>query len=395
MRIVFGSIAVLVLSGCFESDDKLARRTGADPQSPTAAIVLTPRAVLANDALVATIEFSEEVVGLTLGDLVVQGGTISSFTALSAQTYAVALVAGGGGETTVDVYVPAQACASIAGHWNAAASGQASIAYAPWASAVGRDMYGVWADLTVDGGVNGTATQRMRLISPGTFTMGDLLNRDGSPSYYEAQHLVTLSEPFWAADTECSQAMYLAVTGSNPSLIAGSLTLPVDNVRRSDAQQFASTLSMSATNLRAMLPTESQWEYMARAGTTTHFSLATVSTETINCMPVLGDAYIESGVYRGMTLPVTSLPPNPWGLYGVHGNVWEWCSDYWVPTWGAHHRLDPHMTEFNDSVVVRGGGFAADATHSRSAARLALWPSDSHSSLGFRFIIAAWPASSG
>lgn len=177
-----------------------------------------------------------------------------------------------------------------------------------WACQEGNDEFGRYADLAVAG-----VTQRMRWIGPGTFLMGSPQDEAGRGAN-ELQHEVTLTRRFWLADTACTQALWQAVMGGNPSHFKGA-ELPVEYVDWYKAQKFLHKLGEQIAGLNARLSTEAEWEYACRAGTTTAFAFG----ESMTAQQVQVDGK--------QTVAVKSLPANPWGLYAMHGNVWEWCQD--------------------------------------------------------------------
>ncbi|MER2517239.1 MAG: formylglycine-generating enzyme family protein, partial [Candidatus Accumulibacter phosphatis] len=203
-----------------------------------------------------------------------------------------------------------------------------------WAHEIGRDACGLYADLLVP--LPGAAPddpqairQRCRWIEAGHFRMGSPADE---PAHLEneAQHEVTLSRGFWLADTACTQALWQAVTGANPSEFQDDVRNPVENVSWRDVQAFLSELNRRMPGLQARLPSEAEWEYACRAGTTTPFSFGDdISPEQVNYNGDSPYAGGEKGLNREKTVPVGSLPANPWGLYEMHGNVWEWCADWY------------------------------------------------------------------
>ena len=143
---------------------------------------------------------------------------------------------------------------------------------------LGVDDYGLYADLTVETGI----TQRFRWIASGTFMMGSPKTEAGR-SDDEVQHEVTLSLGYWLADTACTQALWQAVMGENPSLFSNDPHNPIDQVSWDDAQQFIAKLNQRFPDLNACLPNEAQWEYACRAGTTTPFSFGeNITPEQVN-----------------------------------------------------------------------------------------------------------------
>ncbi|MCB1768240.1 MAG: formylglycine-generating enzyme family protein, partial [Candidatus Competibacteraceae bacterium] len=169
----------------------------------------------------------------------------------------------------------------------------------------------------------------MRWIEPGVFQMGSPENEPERLSDEGPQHPVTIGQGFWLFDTACTQALWEAVMGKSPSRFKGD-DRPVENVRWNDCQDFIKRLNERLSGLDPTLPSEAQWEYACRAGTTTPFSFGdNITPEQVNYNSNYPYAGGKKGRYRQETVPVASLPPNPWGLYEMHGNVWEWCQDHW------------------------------------------------------------------
>ncbi len=246
--------------------------------------------------------------------------------------------------------------------------------------------FGVFADLTINT-KSGNARQEFRWIEPGTFWMGspeDELERDDDEG---PQHAVTLTRGFWLADTACTQALWQAVMGQNPSDFRGP-DRPVEQVSWHDVQAFLRRLEGLVPGCDAGLPSEAEWEYACRAGTTTPFSFgATITPAQVNYdgnFPYDGG---DRGEFRQQTVAVKSLPPNAWGLYEMHGNVWEWCADGLRTDDGAA-QVDPRGPEDLESEtaprVYRGGSWIGEARAARSAFRLADHPGRRSPILGFR-----------
>jgi formylglycine-generating enzyme required for sulfatase activity len=142
------------------------------------------------------------------------------------------------------------------------------------------------------------------------------------------QHRGRLSQGFWLADTACTQALWQAVMGSNPSDFSGDAQRPVEQVSGLDVREFLRKLEVLDPDYRMSLPTEAQWEYACRAGTTTPFSCGqNVTPEQVNYDGNHPYAKGAQGEYRRQTVAVKTLQPNPWGLYEMHGNVAEWCAE--------------------------------------------------------------------
>lgn len=259
----------------------------------------------------------------------------------------------------------------------------------PFACAWGDDRYGLWAAIAVDGG-GGVVTQILRWIEPGTFLMGSLDDEPGRYDNEGPQHWVTLSQGFWLADTVCTQALWLAVMGNNPSYFNDDPDRPVEQVSWLDVQQFLEKLQVFLPGCRADLPSEAEWEYSCRAGTATPFSFgANIAPTQVNYHGNYPYAGGEQGEFREHSVPVKSLPANPWGLYEMHGNVWEWCKDG-HREFSAQAKVDPlgSAEQSPDPLhVIRGGSWLDDARRSRSADRSVGRHSGANYSLGFRFFL--------
>ncbi|MEK8025879.1 formylglycine-generating enzyme family protein [Pseudaquabacterium rugosum] len=269
----------------------------------------------------------------------------------------------------------------------------------PWASAWGDDRWGIWADLEVNG-----VMQRMRWIPPGEFTMGsgdddDLAYPDEKPA-----HRVRLTEGYWLADTACTQSLWLAVMGeANPSGFQDDPAQPVEQVSWDDATEFLKALSNRWTEgVVAELPTEAQWEYACRAGTRTRFHFGHgIQTDWVNFngQVRLVDEKASWGEPRKRTVPVKSLPANSWGLYEMHGNVWEWCADGVVADGGLRPYPKQQQAEALENPiqppgegrsahrVLRGGSWLDDAQFCLSAYRNAGQRDRPYGRTGFRFAL--------
>ncbi len=248
-----------------------------------------------------------------------------------------------------------------------------------WMSNEGTDNFGRWAEFEVRGIV-----QRMRWITPGEFWMGSP-ETEKQRRANEQRHRVIHTQGFWLADTACTQALWQAVGCSNPSEFTGYPLRPVEQVSWAAVQQdFLPRLNILVPGLDLCLPTEAQWEYACRAGTTTPFSfgenLFTAQANFDGNHPYVNAA---KGGYRVATVPVKSLPPNAWGLYEMHGNVWEWCADGYGP-YGADDAIDPKGVAGAASRVLRGGSWGNSAQNLRQAFRHDSLPSVRRDSIGFR-----------
>lgn len=240
----------------------------------------------------------------------------------------------------------------------------------------------------------------MRLvgIKPGRFMMGSP-EGEASRKDDETQHEVTISKAFWLGQTEVTQAQWEAVMGSNPSFFNGNPNHAVEHVSWNDAQEFCLRLSQK-TGMNFRLPTEAEWEYACRAGTTTAYSFGNDASRLgehawfgDNSGPTRLDAaeiflrdradyttrLLENGC---QTHAAATRKPNAWGLHDMHGNVWEWCSDWY----GAHPSgaaVDPEGPGSGPSRVLRGGSWGSSSQFCRAASRVAYDP-DCRSFIGFR-----------
>ena len=237
--------------------------------------------------------------------------------------------------------------------------------------------------------LNGPAAPAgMVWIEPGTFTMGSPSNERGRRSDEGPQTQVTISRGFWLGKHEVTQGQYEAVMGTNPSRYKGNLHRPVENVSWDDAVAYCEQLTLREQVAGRLpqgweyrLPTEAQWEYACRAGTTTRFSFGDSDAE-------LGQHAWYNG-YSG-THYVGGKLPNPWGLYDMHGNVYEWCAD-WKHTYPGGSVTDPTGPNTGSYRVYRGGCWDSFARFCRSANRDRDGPSFTHYGLGFRVALVPVP----
>ena len=172
--------------------------------------------------------------------------------------------------------------------------------------------------------------------------------------------------------------------GDNPSRFKGEHK-PVENVSWNETQRFIQTLNEEVEDLHLRLPTEAEWEYACRAGTTTPFSFGdNITPEQVNYNGDYPYAEAKKGLYREEAVDVKSLPPNPWGLYEMHGNVWEWCEDWYQEKYEQDKKVNPKGPSRGDARVVRGGGWNSLGQHVRSAYRYRIEPGNRHVYIGFR-----------
>ena len=217
-----------------------------------------------------------------------------------------------------------------------------------------------------DYGANHKAGERMvktvdgveyafRWCPAGKFLMGSPKSEEGRYNDEDPWHEVTLTKGFWMLETQVTQAMWQRVMGENPSRFRGD-DLPVECVSWNDCQGFCCRLS-DKIGMQISLPTEAQWEYACRAGTAT---------------PYAGNSLEEMGWYvensNGETHSVGQKKANAWGLYDMHGNVWEWCQD-WFGNYPSGSVTDPTGPKSGRYRVYRGSSWCNDAQDCRSASR--------------------------
>jgi len=246
-----------------------------------------------------------------------------------------------------------------------------------WASHFGADDYGLYADFELKG-----VTQRMRWIPAGEFVMGSP-ESEANRFKGETAHEVVLTHGFWLADTACTQRLWQAVMGKNPSSFEGE-ERPVETVSWEDCQEFLNRCESLLPGLGLELPTEAQWEYACRADTRTPFWFGeNITPEQVNYngnYPYTNEA---KGKYRENTVDVEVLPCNGWGLYQMHGNVYEWCSD-WYGEYPEGRVTDPSGPDMGADRVLRGGWWSGFARYARSANRYSNEPDYRSDGVGFR-----------
>jgi len=209
-------------------------------------------------------------------------------------------------------------------------------------------------------------------INPGTFV--------------RIRHPVTLTRDYWIAKYEVTQGEYAALMRTNPSYFKGDPQRPVEKITWFEAAAYCTEVTKRervAGHLPAdyeyRLPTEAEWEYACRAGTTNFFSF--------------GDNAGEAGQYAwtmenasGTPHPVGQKRPNAWGLYDMHGNVWEWCNDWFAP-YPATALTNPIGPTNSDYKVFRGGGWNQAVEYARSRNRFMMSPTNGIHFVGFRMVL--------
>ena len=216
-------------------------------------------------------------------------------------------------------------------------------------------------------------------IEPGVFQMG---SDDGS-SNERPVHEVEISRGFWLGKYEVTQGEWEAVMGSNPSDYKGDARRPVEHISWNDVQGFIAKLNAAAGSDVYRLPTEAEWEYACRAGTTTAYGY-----QVRDPNPSLGDyAWYSGNNSPSGTKVVGGKKPNDWGLHDMHGNVWEWVQDWYGRNYYNNSpRVDPPGPDTGSHRVIRGGSFRNDAQYLRSAARNGNSPGGRHDDIGARLL---------
>jgi formylglycine-generating enzyme required for sulfatase activity len=216
----------------------------------------------------------------------------------------------------------------------------------------------------------------MLWVRPGTFEMG---------SYEYTRHTVTLTDGYWLGKHEVTQSQWQKVMGSNPSRFKG-VDRPVESVSWTEVTSFCDKLTASermagrlSAGMAYQLPTEAQWEYACRAGTKTAFSFGnSLTARQANIWPLL-----QSTSTWASSTGVGKYLANGWGFHDMHGNVSEWCAD-WYGDYPAGAARDPVGPAVGSNRVGRGGSWLNTAYGARSANRGGNGPASSYYNLGFR-----------
>ncbi len=237
-------------------------------------------------------------------------------------------------------------------------------------------------ELNVDLGSG--VTMAFAWIPPGSFMMGSPDSEAGREQREGPMHLARLTEGFWLGKYEVTQEQYERVTGKNPSKFK-AYTRPVEQVTWQDAVGFCSTVTASvglrSKKLTCRLPTEAEWEYARRAGTTTRYS----NGDRDNNLANAGWCQNNSGA---TTHPVGQKAPNQFGLYDMHGNVWEWCMDR-LGDYPAGDTIDPQGAATGWLRALRGGSWNFTANCCRVAFRFYYYPGLTNSYFGFRVALSS------
>jgi eukaryotic-like serine/threonine-protein kinase len=225
-------------------------------------------------------------------------------------------------------------------------------------------------------------------ISAGKFLMGSPTSEKGRSNDESPQHLVNVPE-FYLGQTLVTQSQWTAIMGNNPSQFRGNDKLPVDTVSWLDAIDFCEKLSKK-TGRTYRLPSEAEWEYACRAGTNTSFAFGeAITLDVVNYRPLILPGQADRS--RSKTTPVGTFSSNLFGLYDLHGNLWEWCLDEWVDSYnGAPNdgsaRGDINSRDKNKDRLLRGGAWNNSASICRSASRIVYTASFRGYSVGLRVV---------
>ena len=246
---------------------------------------------------------------------------------------------------------------------------------------------------------------RFVLIPAGSFLMGSPESEPGR-NWNETRHRVTISRSFYMSETEVTQGQWEQLVSPNPSSFSLGKNYPVDNVSWNEARQFIAFLNKWEGTRKYRLPTEAEWEYACRAGTTTAYASGPVKA-AFSCNtpePALIDVawYCYNSGLAGPARdfkphPVKLLKPNRWGLYDMHGNVQEWVLDSckWRDIWKAkvgvitttyENNIRDPLEKKGDHRIIRGGGWYQNGKYQRAAYRSYYKPNARRNSLGFRIV---------
>ena len=224
--------------------------------------------------------------------------------------------------------------------------------------------------------IDNSVGMKLVRIPAGQFIMGSPDSEDGRDTD-EVQHLVTISKGFYMSTTPVTQGQWVAVMNTDPSKWQGD-DLPVEQASWFDAVAFCRKLSqMEGKTYR--LPTEAEWEYACRAGTSGQYNTGDADA----AMAVAG-WYADNS--NGQTHSVAMKLPNAWGLFDMHGNVWQWCSDIYGD-YADGPAVDPQGAKTGKRRVCRGGSWDTSAVECRSAARNDRKPDGHDAICGFRVVM--------
>ncbi|MBC7086061.1 MAG: formylglycine-generating enzyme family protein, partial [Methanomethylovorans sp.] len=202
---------------------------------------------------------------------------------------------------------------------------------------------------------------------------------DSNNYSYKNDNIVTIQKPFYLGRYPVTQKEWKSVMGYNPSCFEGD-DRPIECVSWYDVQDFITKLNVKENTNKYRLPTETEWEFACRAGTTTKYSFGDTDSK-------LGEYAWYYGNSEHQTHPVGMKKPNPWGLYDMHGNVWEWCQNTYYENYADDLDYADNWEDITAfSPALRGGSWVNYPRKCRSAYRLTFHPNYGHYSLGFRLL---------
>jgi hypothetical protein len=214
-----------------------------------------------------------------------------------------------------------------------------------------------------------------------------------SGTFFRIKHSVTLTQEFWIGKYEVTQDEFWTLMGKNPSYFTNDVNCPVEKLSYLDAKAYCDALTKRErdggrlpASYSYRLPTEAEWEYACRAGTTNFYSFGDSATNAAEYAWTLENS-------EEHTHPVGQKRPNPWGLYDMHGNVWEWVLDWYAP-YPDRDMTDPIGPPQGKFRVFRGGGWNQEIQYARSANRFGMEPGRGIHFVGFRVVLARTPSSS-
>jgi formylglycine-generating enzyme required for sulfatase activity len=221
------------------------------------------------------------------------------------------------------------------------------------------------------------------LIPAGSFVMGSPPDEPGRGDD-ERQHRVTLTKGFYISVTEVTQGQWHQIIGNDPSLFQDcGADCPVEFVSWNDCQEFVQRLNQREGGNRYRLPTEAEWEYACRAGSITAFANGSITETGCGHDPNLDIMGWYCGNSGKKPHPVAQKKENAFGVYDMHGNVWEWCQDWYGP-YPSSYVSDPTGPLSGSGRVLRGGGWHEDVEGCRSALRVSRSPESKAGTIGFR-----------
>jgi formylglycine-generating enzyme required for sulfatase activity len=269
------------------------------------------------------------------------------------------------------------------------------VGLAPATALVGFICVALWAEpaLAADEGgsitvaLHGGTMMEFIWIKPGSFLMGSSASEPDHGAWEGPQHEVTISKGFYLGKFEMTQAQWVAIMGTAPwtkkKYVRANPNHPAVYISWTAIEEFLRRLNSAAGEDLYRLPTEAEWEYACRAGTNTRRFFGDDDG-------LLGEYawYVKNTKNAGAPYaqPVGTKQPNPWGLYDIYGNVWEWVQDWYGDSYATGVMVDPTGVTSSSVRVMRGGGFVNLARNVRSAKRFSHDPSLRYCAFGARLV---------